>query len=359
MAKKQNKILIPVLSVVLGFIVGAVIILLSGRNPLTAYAWLFRGAFQGIFSGDFKRFGDTLLQMTPLILSGLSVAFAFKTGLFNIGVSGQMLFGGFLAVYVGVTVDLPRLILLPFAILIAILGGALWALVPGLLKSKFRIHEVVVSIMMNYTALWVVQALSKALIPGNYNTESAPIKESASLRADWMDNLFNGSSLNLGIFLAFAAVFIVWLILDKTTFGYELKAVGFNPEASKYAGMKVDLNIILSMAISGALAGLAGASYYIGYTNHIPLGRLPQYGFDGIAVSLLGLNSPIGVIFSSLLFGIMTVGKGLMKINAGVQEELVQIIIGIIIYFSAASLLIKTLIERMKNRRKVKVNDDV
>lgn len=354
----SRKITIPLLSVLLGFLVGAFIMIIAGKNPITAYVWLFRGAFQGIERGNLKRLGDVFLQMTPLILTGLSVAFAFRTGLFNIGASGQMLFGGFLAVYIGIIFDLPRIILLIVAVLASSLGGAAWAFIPGILKSKYGIHEVVVTIMMNYTALWIVQLLSKQLIPGHFDTESAHIKKIASLRTNWLTNIFDSSSINLGIFIALFAAYIIWIILNKTTFGFELKAVGFNPDASKYSGMKVGRNIVLSMTISGALAGLAGASYYIGYTNHIPLGRLPQIGFDGIAVALLGLNSAIGVILSSFLFGLMNVGKGLMKINAKVPEEIVQIIIGVIIYFAAASLLIREIIIKVRKRKETKVDNN-
>ncbi len=356
--KRYLTIIIPILSVLLGFLVGAIIMLISGKDPINAYLWLFKGAFKGMLSGNLARLGDMILASTPLILTGLSVAFAFRTGLFNIGVTGQMLFGGFVAVLIGATVDLPRLILVPLAVLAAMLMGAVWGIIPGLLKAKYRIHEVVVTIMMNYTALWLVQYFSKLIIPGHFDTESQPIKESASLRTEWMTDVFDGSSVNMGIFLALIAVLVVWFILEKTAFGFELKAVGFNPEASKYAGMKVNRNIILSMMIAGGLAGLAGAAYYIGYTDHIPLGRLPSYGPDGIAVALLGLNAPVGVLFSSLLFGLMSVGKGLMSIRAKVPEELVQIIIGIIIYFAAANLLIRNWIVKLINRRKVKVNSN-
>ncbi|MFR1837461.1 MAG: ABC transporter permease, partial [Turicibacter sanguinis] len=231
-----QKKLAPFASVILGFIIGFIVLLCLGYNPAEGFSYLFQGGFKGIMSGNLKQFGNTLLQMTPLVLTGLSVAFAFRTGLFNIGVSGQMLVGGFAAVYCGIILDLPRFIHLPVVVLVAMLAGGVWAIIPGLLKAKFKIHEVVTSIMMNYIALWMVQYGVTTFIPGKYSTESATISETASLKTAWMTSLFDGSSINIGFILAILACLVVWLILDKTTFGYELKAVGFNPDAAHYAG---------------------------------------------------------------------------------------------------------------------------
>ncbi|MTL37126.1 ABC transporter permease, partial [Turicibacter sanguinis] len=328
-----QKKLAPFASVILGFIIGFIVLLCLGYNPVEGFSYLFQGGFKGIMSGNLKQFGNTLLQMTPLVLTGLSVAFAFRTGLFNIGVSGQMLVGGFAAVYCGIILDLPRFIHLPVVVLVAMLAGGVWAIIPGLLKAKFKIHEVVTSIMMNYIALWMVQYGVTTFIPGKYSTESATISETASLKTAWMTSLFDGSSINIGFILAILACLVVWLILDKTTFGYELKAVGFNPDAAHYAGMKVKRNIILSMIIAGCLAGLAGATYYVGYTNHVKIGVLPTQGFDGIAVALLGLNTPIGVFLSAFLFGFMKVGGEFMQAMTAVPKELIDIIISTIIYF--------------------------
>lgn len=331
----QNKI-IPFLSILLGFIVGAVILIIFKFNPIEAYSKLVEGAFV-----DMKRFGRTLMQMTSLVITGLAVAFAFRTGLFNIGVSGQMLMGGFLGTLVGVLLDLPKIIHLPLCIVVAVIGGALWAYLPALLKAKFNIHEVVSTIMMNWIAVWTVYYFVPILIKGPYDTESAKIKESASLRVEWLNELFNGSGVNLGFFLAIGAAIIIWFVLEKTTFGYELKAVGYNKNAALYAGIKVNRNVILSMMISGALAGLAGATYYLGVTDNIKIGVLPSLGFDGIAVSLLGLNAPLGVVLAGLLFGFMNAGKGFMQLSTDVPNELVPIIMAVIIYFAATKLMIK------------------
>ncbi len=343
----MRKVIIPVLSVILGFIIGGIVMLLSGHNPVEAYAALLKGA--GLL-GDIKRFGDTLLAMTTLILTGLSVAFAFRTGLFNIGASGQMLMGGFAAVYIGVTFTLPKILHVSLAVIAAVVIGALWAFLPGLLKAKYRIHEVVTTIMMNWIAVWSVYYFVPTLIPGHFNTESMPINQTASLRVEWLTKIFQGSYVNMGLFLAFISVIVVWLIIDKTTFGYELKAVGFNPDAAKYAGMEVNFNIIMSMVIAGALAGLAGAVFYLGYANNIKIGVLPMQGFDGIAVALVGLNNPFGVVLAAFLFGFMNAGKLFMQSASDVPNELVPAINGIIIFFAAANLLFKNWLDKFEKR---------
>lgn len=334
--------IVPFLSVLLGFIVGAVVIILSGDNPFEAYAKLFQGAF-----GSIKKIGDTLLIMTTITLTGLSVAFAFRTGLFNIGASGQLLIGGFVAVLIGVNMELPKIIHLPLAVLAAIVAGALWAAIPGALKAVYNIHEVVTTIMMNWIAVWTVYYFIPIFAKGAFDTESARIAKSASLRVEWLTDLFNGSVVNLGFFLAIIAAVVVWFILEKTTFGFELKAVGFNKDAAKYAGIKVNRNMIYSMMIAGALAGLAGATFYLGYTDNIKIGELPNQGFTGIAVSLLGMNSPIGVVLSSFLFGFMDAGKGFMRAAVGVPQEITQIIMAVIIFFAAANLMVKKWLKKL------------
>ncbi len=344
----QNKV-IPFLAVVLGFAVGALIMIFSGFNPITAYSKMFQGA--GLY-GDIRRIGETLVLATSLSLVGLSIAFGMRTGLFNIGASGQMLMGGFGGVAIGILLDLPKIIHLPLAVVVAVLMGALWGMVPGILKAKFNVHEVVSAIMMNWIAVWTVYYFVPAYIKGRYDTESAAIKSSASLRVGWLTDLFNGSSINLGIFLAIGAAILVWWILEKTTFGYELKAVGLNKEAARYAGIRVDRNVIYSMMISGALAGLAGATFYLGYTNNVKIGELPSLGFDGIAVALLGMNTPLGVVLASLLFGVMNAGKGFMQAATRVPNELVQIIMAVIIFFAAATLLIKKWLKRVSKADK-------
>ena len=333
-------------AVVLGLLAGAVLMALIGRNPISGYVYLFRGGVMSI-----ERVGNTLATATPLILTGLSVAFAFRTGLFNFGAAGQMLMGGLCATAVGLTLVLPKPLLLTVMVAAAILGGAAWGLVPGLLKAKFNVHEVVATIMMNWIAYWTVYYVVPAYFKGAYlETESRKIPDAASLKVEWLTDLFNGSYINLGLFLAVISVIVIAFIIDRTTFGYELKAVGFNRHAAEYAGIKADRSIIMSMMIAGALSGLAGATFYVGYASNIQIGVLPTQGFDGIAVSLLGGNSPWGVFGAALFFGLLHSGKGFMNAMTRIPPEIADTIIATIIYFSATSVLIERNWERLKRK---------
>ncbi len=347
MSEDSIKRISPLISIILGLLLGYLLLLLVGYDGNSGFKYLFQGGIKGITEGKYRRIGDTLAQMTPLMLTGASVAFAFRTGLFNIGASGQMLFGGFVAVLVGITVDLPPVILPLVATLLAGVAGGLYGFLPGYLKAKYNIHEVVIGIMMNYVSVYLVQYLVKILIPGKYVIESAHIPKEASLKMSFISNIFRGSPLNAGFFVGVVALIVIYVILEKTTFGFELKAVGFNKDAAKYSGMKVNKNIIYSMMISGCLAGLAGATFYIGYTNHIKLGTVPTLGFDGIAVSLLGKNSPIGIFFSSFLFGYLKNGGSFMASSTDIPRELVDIVIAIIIYFSAISFVIEKFLNKL------------
>ncbi len=338
----------PFISVFLGLVFGYIILLLAGYNPSEGFKYLFEGGVRGITEGNYRRIGDTLSQMTPLMLTGISVAFAFRTGLFNIGASGQMLFGGFVAMFIGVKFNLPPVIHPIVATLGAGIAGSLVGFVPGYLKAKFNIHEVVICIMMNYISLWGVQYLTTTYVPGKFDTESDYILETASLKADFISDVFRGSSLNTGFIIAIVALIVVSIILNKTVFGYELKAVGYNKDASEYAGMNVNRNIVYSMMIAGFLAGLAGATYYIGYASNLKVGTIPAQGFDGIAVSLLGMNTPIGVFLSSFLFGYLKNGASYMASQTSIPRELVDIVIASIIYFAAISNLI--------NKRLIKIS---
>lgn len=344
--KLNKEYSIALVAVGLGLVAGAILMAITGNNPLTGFAYLFRGGLMSI-----ERIGNTLATATPLVFTGLSVAFAFKTGLFNIGAAGQMLIGGLCATAVGLTFSWPKPILLPVVICAAFLGGGLWGLLPGLLKAKFNVHEVVATIMMNWISYWTVYYVVPGYFKGAYlETESRRISENASLKVQWLTNLFDGSYINLGFFLAICTVLIVAFILNRTTIGYELKAVGFNRHASEYAGIKATRNIILSMVISGALAGLGGAAFYVGYASNIQIGVLPNQGFDGIAVSLLGANSPWGVFSAAIFFGLLHSGKGFMNAMTKVPPEIADTIIATIIYFSATSVLIEGYWEKAKKR---------
>lgn len=339
---------VSLLSVILGLIAGAVLMLLIGNNPLEGYGYLFKGGLMNI-----ERIGNTLATATPLILTGLSVAFAFKTGLFNIGAAGQMLFGGFCGTAVALTFNLPKPLIIPVVVIVSILGGALWAVVPGILKARFNVHEVVSTIMMNWISYWVVYYTVPAYFKGEFlETESRNIPESASFKVKWLTDLFDGSYINLGIFIAIITVIIISFILNRTVMGYELKSVGFNRFAAEYAGISVNRNIVLSMMIAGGLAGLGGAVQYLGNATNIQIGILPTQGIDGIAVALLGSNSPVGALFAALFFGILYSGKGFMNAMIQIPPEIADTIIASIIYFAATSVLIEQFIDKLIRRKR-------
>lgn len=341
-------ILVPVVSVLLGLLIGGIIMLVSNYNPFSAYAALIDGIF-----GNGYNLGETIRAASPLILSGLAVAFAFRTGLFNIGVEGQLLVGWLASVYVGIHFDLPKVIHLPFAILAGAAAGALWGVIPGFLKAKFKVHEVITTIMMNYIALYTTNGIIRAymLAPGERTKD---IKESASLASPWLQQLTEFSRLHYGIVVAILAAVIMWFILWKTTTGYELRAVGFNQHASQYAGINVSKNIVLAMAISGAFAGAAGTMEGLGTYQYMTINNtFTGVGFDGIAVSLLGANGSVGIIIAALLFGGLKIGSLTMQSAAGVPTELVGIVIALIIFFVASSYLIRWLTNRFTKGGKI------
>lgn len=342
--------IISLIAVILGLIAGGLLMLFIGSNPIEGFQYLLQGAL-----GNTERIGNTLASATPLIFTGLSVAFAFRTGLFNIGASGQMLIGGMLATAVALTFDFSRPIMILLMILVGLVGGALWAFVPGLLKAKFNVHEVVSTIMMNWIAYWTVYYVIPGYFKGEFlETESRKLPDEYTLRAPFLTEMFDGSYVNLGLFLGVIAVIIVWFIIEKTTLGFELKAVGFNRYAAEYAGMRVNRNIILSMLIAGGLAGLGGVALYTGNATSMQIGILPSQGYDGIAVALLGANSPIGVLFAAVLFGILYSGTGFMNAMTEIPPELGNTIVAIIIYFAATSVLIERLMKAFSRRRQNK-----
>ncbi|WP_280768753.1 ABC transporter permease [Salipaludibacillus daqingensis] len=342
-------VFVPLIAILFGFVAGAVIMLVSGNNPITAYGALISGIF-----GTPYDFGETLQRMTPLIFSGLAVAFAFRTGLLNIGVEGQLIVGWFTSVLVGIAIEAPMIIHLPLALLAGALAGALWGFVPGILKARFQVHEVIVTIMMNYIAMHVVNHFIR-----NYMIESgqrtAFVNDSASLSSEFLTNITNFSRLHWGFLVAVIACVIMWFILWKTKKGFELRSVGYNKHASSYAGMSVNMNIILSMSVSGAFAGVGGAMLGLGtynYANILP--SFTNYGFDGIAVALLGSSTSIGIFLSAFLFGGLKQGANNMQSQAGVAPELVEIIIALIIFFVASSYLIRWIYSRFQSKKEGK-----
>ncbi len=351
----KNNMLKSVLAVILGLIAGALLMAVMGHNPAEGYIFLLKGALSST-----ERIANTVGTATPLILTGLSVGFAFRTGLFNIGAPGQMLFGGFAATAVALTcTNLPRPLLLLLIVLAGIVAGALCAGIVGFLKAKFNVHEVVASIMLNWTAYWTVYyAIPQYFKAEGAETESKQISSVASLKADWMTRLFDGSFINYGILIAIIAVIVIWFILEKTTLGYGMKAVGYNKFAAEYAGINVNFNVVLTMMIAGSLAGLAGVAQYIGNATCMQIGVMPSQGFDGIAVALLGNSSPIGILISALFFGLLYAGKGFMTTMASIPPEIADTIMAIIIYFAATSMIFDKAYSKIKRSKRLKSKEE-
>ena len=339
-----------ILAIVCGLLFGLIILLIS--NPSQAFGG-FMMIIQGGFTDGMQGFGQVLYMATPLIMTGLSVGFAFKTGLFNIGASGQFTAGAFAAVYVGVKFTfLPPGVHCLAALLAAILAGALWGMVPGLLKAFFNVNEVISSIMMNYIGMYLTNMLIQNTVYDQVKNQSMAVAEGANLPKGGLDKLFPGASINVGILIAIGCVILIYILLNKTIFGYELKACGMNPDASRYAGINEKRNIILSMVIAGALAGVGGGLLYLSGSGKFieVVDVLPAEGFNGIPVALLGLSNPIGVLFAGLFIAYLNVGGNAMQ-QFGFIPQIVDIIISCIIYCSALSLMIKVWLSK---RRKTK-----
>jgi len=380
--KKRGKVwqtlALPVLAVFSGLLVGAVVIIVTDANVIAAYKDFFHdplyalgltfstigtayaawftgsfgspdriiGAFQTLFSsGDteplvraFWPLTESLVQSTPFILAGLAVALGFKCGLFNIGAEGQFLMGALASAWIGYTFQLPWYIHLPLAVLGGALAGAIWAAIPGYLKALTGAHEVVNTIMMNYIAFrlsdWL---LNGPMMATGYRPVTPVIQVTANLPRFFPEP----TRLNLGFVLALlAAAFVYWLLF-KTTIGFEIRAVGTNPHAAKYAGMNVTRNFILVMVLSGALAGLGGATQVLGVDHWVGQGFSAGYGFDSIAIALLGNSHPLGVVLAALLWGTLRSGATRMQSMSGIPIDIVSIIQGLVIVFVAAPAIIR------------------
>jgi simple sugar transport system permease protein len=341
---------VPVGSVALAIIVGGFVVLIAGSNPLSAYWQLLQGSL-----GSTYNISETLISSIPYILTGLAVAFAFRAGLFNIGAEGQLYMGAIVSAWVGFTFNWPGYILIPVALLAGIVGGGAWGGIVGLLKAWRGAHEVITTIMLNYTAILLSHYLIEPAPsgkPGPFqepNLLGSPIAhaENASLPIIVPNWLVPNGRLNAGLFVALGAAVVFWFILWRTTMGYKLRAVGLNPKAAAYSGINVGWNIFLAMFIAGAFAGLAGMVNLYGLAPY----RLTDtfsagYGFQAIAVALLGRNTAVGVVLAALLFGALDNGATLMQANAGVSYHLVEIVEGLIIFFVGADAIIRALARR-------------
>ncbi len=340
-------IFVPVMSVVLAILVGGVVVLLAGSNPFNAYWQLAQGAF-----GNPYNISETLVDSIPLMLTGLAVAFAFRAGLFNIGAEGQFYIGAIVSAWIGFTLNLPGYILIPLALLGGAFGGAVWGGIVGLLKAWRGAHEVITTIMLNYTAILlshylVEQAPSGANGPFEQpNLLGNPVAkaENASLPVILPSSWVQAGRLHAGLFIALACALLFWFILWRTTMGYKLRAVGLNPKAAAYSGIHVGWNIVLAMLIAGAFAGLAGMIQIYGLAPYRMTDSLsPGYGYNAIAVALLGRNTASGTILAAIVFGALEAGGTIMQANAGVSLHLVEIVQGLIIFFVGADAIVRWL----------------
>jgi general nucleoside transport system permease protein len=375
-------LVLPALSLLAAFVVGAFVIVLTdfellglwGSDPIAAlgaswsavldtYGALLRGSigdpgrlFPALASFDWEQIrgalvplSETIVSSTPLILTGLSVALAFRVGLFNIGAEGQLHVGALCAVIVGFSlVGVPWFVHLPLAIAAGFLGGALWGFVPGILKARTGAHEVIVTIMMNFIAYNLIGwSLRTELVQreGRSDAISKVVEESA-----WLVPIVQGLRANWGVLVALLAALAVWWLVFRSTKGFEFRAVGFNPRAARYAGMSIGWSTVMSMVIAGGLAGLGGATVLLGGSHTLSPGFSPGYGFDGIVVALVGNTRPLGVVFAALLFGALRAGATPMQSATGTPLDLVVIIQALVIMFMAAPALVRA-IYRIRTQR--------
>ncbi len=352
---------LPLIAVFVGFIVGAICILAAGSNPITAYVALFKGSLASIPS-----IGETLYKVTPILLTGLAAAIGFRCGLFNIGGEGQYVMAAISTVAAAWYFQwMPHFILVPFLLVIGILAGGVWGGIAGILKAKMGINEVITTIMLNWTALYLSNYLVRTVLNPSNILGDAPsghtvvVPEVARLgKLSSIVPAFGFSSVHTGIFIALGVAVLMWFILFKTTLGYEIRGVGLNYQAAEYGGISSAKNTFLAMFMSGGLAGLAGSIQILGLVYMVNQStELPGYGFTGLSVALVGLSHPLGCIPAAILFGILDNGSRQMQL-AGIPKEITAIISAVILVFVAGALLLKYASTRYE-KRKMKKNGPV
>lgn len=328
------------LGTILALSVGAIILLVFGENPVTAYQALLKGAL-----GSKRTIAETMLSATPLVLGGLAVAVGFRCGLFNMGVEGQIVLGGLLPAYLGYAVSLPWYLHLPLGLISGTLVGAAWGAIPGYLKARYKIHEVITTIMLNYIAFAIGGYMVAVGGPMKEVGESLPASPKILASAQ-LPRLLEGTRLTGGIFIALAVAVLVWIFLFKTRLGYKLRAVGLNADAAEYAGISPQRFTVLAMILSGSLGGLAGAVEVLGVHYRFFENFSPGYGWDAIAVALLGLLHPAGVVAAAFLLGALRSGSVAMQAVAQISKDVVLVLTALIIFFTAMNQSLRPILER-------------
>ena len=337
-----------ILAIVIGLIFGFIVMLVA--SPANAV-----NGFSTVLTGGLGRFGDVLYFATPILMTGLAVGFAFKMGLFNIGASGQYTMGMFFAMYVGFMVDLPPGLHWLACVLAGMIGGMIWGFIPGFFKAFLNVNEVITSILFNYIGMYLVDMLisGNSIMYVSSKARTAYLPETAKMPALGI----TGSNVSIAIIMAIVIAIALHVVLDKTTFGYELKATGYNKDACTYAGMNGKRNIVITMIIAGGLAGLGGAFAILAPSTiagssvtYEPINVIAANGFNGIAVALLGNSSPLGIIFSATFISHIQRGGSLAALY-GYKPEIIDIVIAIIIYFSAFSMLMSGMIGKFFTKR--------
>ncbi len=324
-------ILIPILSVFLSFLVGAIVILWSGKNPLLAYSFLLQGAF-----GGEKEIATSLAKSIPLLFTGLGMTLAFRGGVWNIGGEGQLQLGAICAVIVGTMVSLPPVLHVTLAVLASAAGGLLWALLPAILKIKRNFNVVITTILFSYIGVLLTSYLiGGPLRQAGWGRQTDPVAETARLPI-----LVPGTSLHAGILIGIACVIGVYILLSRTTVGYQIRAVGLNARAARAAGIKTNRITLLVFLVSGALAGLAGSAELLGYQYRLVEGFSPGYGWDGMAVSLLGNMNPFGTLLAAIFFGALRAGANTMQVGVGIPLSMNQLLQGLTVLFTLAGTVI-------------------
>ncbi|MFW6030555.1 MAG: ABC transporter permease [Halanaerobiales bacterium] len=324
--EQKRNFIIPLISILLSLFISSILISLMGVNPFEAYKYLFSGAL-----GSVNGISETIVKATPLILTALTFALSMKCGIVNIGAEGQLYIGALSATLVGILFPpMPMLLHLPLAIIVGFIGGGVWGLLAGILKVKFSANEIITTIMLNYVAIYFVGFMINGplLEPPGFLRQTAKVAEGARL-----PRIFSGSRLHMGIFIALIALIFYYVFLKKTKQGYQVKVVGENKRAAKYAGMNVFSSILLVMFISGGFAGLAGSGEILGVQTRLLEGFSNGLGFDGIAVALLGRNHPVGILFAAIFFGAIRSGGNIMQLSTGLPIAVIYIIQALAVIF--------------------------